>query len=448
MSKSILIIGGGIIGLSIAYYATEKGHRVTVVERGGPTHDMASLGNAGMIVPSHITPLAAPGMVQTGLRMMWNPESPFYIKPRLDGDLIDWGLKFMRACTPEHVAKSGPVFRNLSLASRQCYENWADEFGNVFGLVRKGLLELSKTPESLHEAAHTAEQARKLGIPAEVLTAEQVAQLEPNVRWDVLGGIYYPRDCHLSPMVLMSALIRHLEARGVQFLWNTEVVGWEEGKSQEPSAKNQESRNKSQEYGDAKQVGLSTQGSALIFPKTAAGEVLRADEVVIAGGAFSPQVARGLKLNLPMQGGKGYSLTLRQPKKLPVLCALFAEARVAMTPMQGALRLGGTMEIAGLDPKINPARIRGILKSVPKYMPEFTPDDFKDVQPWAGFRPCSPDGLPYVGRSRNYANLSVATGHAMLGISLGPITGKLMAQILSDEQPEIDLTMLNPDRYL
>nr|MCW1970272.1 FAD-dependent oxidoreductase [Anaerolineae bacterium] len=247
MSKSILIIGGGIIGLSIAYYATEKGHRVTLVERGGPTHDMASLGNAGMIVPSHITPLAAPGMVQTGLRMMWNPESPFYIKPRLDGDLINWGLKFMRACTPEHVAKAGPVFRDLSLASRQCYENWAAEFGNVFGLVRKGLLELSKTPESLHEAAHTAEQARKLGIPAEVLTAEQVAQLEPNVRWDVLGGVYYPRDCHLSPMVLMSALTNHLEARGVQFLWNTEVVGWEVGKSQEPRTKNQESRIESQE---------------------------------------------------------------------------------------------------------------------------------------------------------------------------------------------------------
>ncbi|MCW1969505.1 MAG: FAD-dependent oxidoreductase [Anaerolineae bacterium] len=186
---------------------------------------------------------------------------------------------------------------------------------------------------------------------------------------------------------------------------------------------------------------------SLISPKTATGETLRADEVVIAGGAFSPYVVRGLKLNLPMQGGKGYSLTLRQPKKLPEICAIFAEARVAMTPMQGALRLGGTMEIAGLDPKINPARIRGILKSVPKYMPEFTPDDFKDVQPWAGFRPCSPDGLPYVGRSRNYANLSVATGHAMLGISLGPITGKLMAQIVSDEQPEIDLAMLNPDRY-
>jgi D-amino-acid dehydrogenase len=115
--------------------------------------------------------------------------------------------------------------------------------------------------------------------------------------------------------------------------------------------------------------------------------------------------------------------------------------------MGDALRFGGTMEIAGMDTSINPARVRGILKSVPKYFPDFSPDDFRDVPAWCGLRPCSPDGLPYVGRFKRFINLSAATGHAMLGVSLGPITGKLIAEILSDEQPSIGLEMLSPERY-
>jgi D-amino-acid dehydrogenase len=148
-----------------------------------------------------------------------------------------------------------------------------------------------------------------------------------------------------------------------------------------------------------------------------------------------------------MQAGKGYSLTLAQPRQLPTICCIFTKARVAVTPMSGALRFGGTMEIAGLNEEINPVRVRGIVNSVPKYFPEFSPDDFAGVQPWCGLRPCSPDGLPYVGRTARYANLAIATGHAMMGLSLGPITGKLMAEILSDEEPSLEIDLLNPDRY-
>jgi len=148
-----------------------------------------------------------------------------------------------------------------------------------------------------------------------------------------------------------------------------------------------------------------------------------------------------------MQPGKGYSLTLRQPRRLPQLCAILTEARVAVTPMGGALRFGGTMELDGLNERINPVRVQGIIKSVPRYYPEFGPADFAGVTPWCGLRPCSPDGLPYVGRSARYANLAVATGHAMMGLSLGPITGKLMAQVLSGEPPSIHIDALAPDRY-
>jgi D-amino-acid dehydrogenase len=149
-----------------------------------------------------------------------------------------------------------------------------------------------------------------------------------------------------------------------------------------------------------------------------------------------------------MQAGKGYSLTLARPRKRPAHAMILSEARVAVTPMEDALRFGGTMEITGTDLSINPSRVRGIIKAVPKYLPDFSADDFRDVQPWAGLRPCSPDGLPYIGRFGRYTNLSVATGHAMMGLSLGPITGKLMAEVLSGEETAIPIEQLSPDRYM
>jgi D-amino-acid dehydrogenase len=173
-----------------------------------------------------------------------------------------------------------------------------------------------------------------------------------------------------------------------------------------------------------------------------------ADEYVVCGGALSPVLLRGLGLRLPLEAGKGYSITLPSPRCLPAVGSILSEARVAVTPMGSSLRFAGTMELSGLDLSINLARVGAIVRAVPRYFPEFGPDDFRDVQPWAGLRPCSPDGLPYVGRFRRYTNLSIATGHAMLGVSLGPITGKLMADILSGKEPSVEIAALNPERYL
>ncbi len=416
MTKTILIVGGGVIGLCVAYYAQQKGHRMIIVERGAPTHDSCSLGNAGMIVPSHFVPLAAPGMVSYGLRAMWNPESPFYIRPRLSVDLIEWGLKFMRSANATHVQRAAPLLRDLNLASRACYAELDEAWGNNFGLVQKGLLMLCQTEHGLRDEAAMAAQANALGIPAEVMTPEQMAKLDPNVTMRAVGGVYFPKDCHLSPMKFVAGLTRHLEQNGATFRWQTNVMGW--GKA----------------------------NGAVTHVQTNAG-ALEADEYVVAGGAWTPNVARGLGLRLPMQAGKGYSLTLPHPKQLPDICAIFVEARVAVTPMNGSLRFGGTMEITGLDESINPARVRGIVKSVPQYYPAFSERDFEGVQAWRGLRPVSPDGLPYIGRASRYRNISIAAGHAMMGLSLGPITGKLMAQVLSDETPEMDLGLVRVERF-
>ena len=416
LSKRIVIIGGGVIGLCAAHYALGRGHRVIVLERGAGDHDSCSLGNAGMIVPSHFTPLAAPGMVALGLKWMWNPESPFYVKPRLDWDLIAWGLKFWRAATPAHVRRAAPLIRDLSFASRALFEELASQPGFDFGLEKRGLLMLCKTPHALDEEAQTAAKARALGIAAEVLDPKAAAALEPGVRMHIAGAVLFPQDCHLTPQRFMADLQRAVTGAGGEIVFDSEVTGWR------------------------------FESRKIVAARTARGENA-GDEFVLCGGAWSPGIARGLRLSLPMQAGKGYSLTLAQPRQLPKLCAIFSEARVAVTPMDGALRFGGTMEIAGMDERINPRRVTGIIKSVPQYYPDFSADDFVGLRPWSGLRPCSPDGLPYLGRTRAYENLSLATGHAMMGLSLGPITGQLIAEIVSGENPAHDLALLDPDRY-
>ena len=420
MSKSVIVIGGGVIGLCSAYYLMRAGHTVTIVERGKPNHDSCSLGNAGMVTPSHFVPLAAPGMVALGLKMMVNPRSPFYIRPRFNADLFRWAWGFYRAANAAHVQRSAPILRDLNLASRDCYAElharMHAEPETDFGMVKRGLLMLCKTEQRLHEEAEMVEMAHKLGLSAEVLTAKQAAERDPHIVMDIVGAVYFPQDCHLIPQRFVAGITRELDRNGANWQWNTEVTGWR------------------------------TEGSRIIAIQTTQGD-LTADEFVLAGGAWSGQTVKALGLNLPMQAGKGYSLTLEEPRQLPSLCSICTEARVAVTPMGKTLRFAGTMEVAGLDASINPKRIEGIVAAIPRYFPAFRPDDFQDLPAWSGLRPCSPDGLPYLGRPAKFANLCLATGHAMMGMSLGPITGKLVAEILSAQPSSLDLTLLSPDRY-
>lgn len=440
MSKRVVILGAGVIGLCTAYYCARRGFAVTVVERKSAQRDGCSFGNAGMIVPSHFIPLAAPGMVALGLKWMWNPASPFYIKPRLDADLMDWGWKFWRAANAEHVRRSAPLIRDLSLASRSCFEELAgapasdlarpetlsatsrvgDRRSGIgdFGLVKRGLLMLCKSEHALHEESKMAAQARALGIPAEVLDAKQTAALDPGARLDIAGSVYFPMDCHLTTDRFMAVLQSQVEHLGAKFIWDREVL-------------------------DAK----IENNHRLQAIKLSDGQEIEADEFVLCCGSWSPELARRLGLRIPIQAGKGYSLTLPKPRQLPQICSICTEARVAVTPMSGALRVGGTMEIAGLNEDINPVRVRGIIDSFCRYLPEFRAEDFDGIQPWRGLRPCSPDGLPFIGRTAKFANFSIATGHGMMGLSLGPVTGRLMAEILSGEKPAWDVSMLSPDRY-
>ena len=277
---------------------------------------------------------------------------------------------------------------------------------------------LCRTDHGLEEEGRVAEQARGLGIAAEVLDSRRAAALEPGIRMEVAGAVHYPGDGNLAPDRLMAVLQRRLAAKGTRFFWKSEISGW-------------------------RLDGERTIRAA----RLEGGEEIEADEFVLCAGSWSPGLSRGLGLKLPMQAGKGYSLTLPQPRQSPRLCAMLTEARVAVSPMGTALRFGGTMELSGLDEDIAQERVRGIIDAVPRYYPELSTEDFAGIRPWRGLRPCSPDGLPYLGRTARISNLVVATGHAMLGVSLGPITGRLVAEMLSKEEHSIDVSLLSPDRY-
>ena len=188
-------------------------------------------------------------------------------------------------------------------------------------------------------------------------------------------------------------------------------------------------------------------GNGRIVAVSGDGRRFEGGKFVIAGGSWSPLVARQLSLRIPLQAGKGYSLTLPNPKQMPQLCSICCEARLAVTPMGSSLRFGGTMEMSGLHEAISPRRVRGVIRGATRFFPEFTEGDFAHLMPWCGLRPCSPDGLPYIGRTAKYRNLVIATGHAMMGLSLAPITGQLVEEIIRAAPPSVDLTLLSPDRF-
>lgn len=416
-TRSVIICGGGIIGLCSAYYLAREGYAVTLVERNAADRDHCALGSAGFISPSHVIPLAAPGMVWQGLKWMTNPRSPFYIQPRLDGDLMRWGWLFWRAASRHRVGRAAPVLRDLCLGSRRLFEELDDITGHAFELRKEGLLNLCKTQQGLdHEARGLARLANELGIEARVLDARQTAELEPGTRLDIAGAVYFPLDAHLTPgrfAAAMTALVRDM---GVRLQWNTTVYGWR------------------------------TEGRRIAAVQTTAGDLL-ADEFVLAGGSWSPAMLTGLGLRLPLQAGKGYSLTLLQPRARLTRSLIFTERRIAVTPMGDALRFGGTMELSGLNHDVRPERVRQIIASVPLYFPDFKESDFEGITPWHGLRPVSPDGLPYLGRFHRYGNLTAACGHAMLGLSLAPITGRLVAEVLTGRKPSVNLQLLDPNRH-
>ena len=403
------------MGLSSAYYLSKAGHQITILDKGDLT-DNCSYGNAGMIVPSHFVPLAAPGMIQQGIRWMFSSKSPFYVKPSLNPELISWGLKFLKKANAKHVEDSAKPLTELSLLSKSLYEKLANEPGFDFELTEKGILAFYKTEKAAEEEAHLAKQGRELGLDMEVLSAAQCKALQPKLELDVLGAVHYRCDAHLYPKALMAALLKYLEAKGVTIVRDHEVT----------------------------RIEHSGKTITAVFTGDKKWE---ADEYIIAGGSWSPAIAKLIDIKVPLMPGKGYSFMVKEAENRMQIPALLCEARVAITPMNGSLRYGGTMELAKINNHINMNRVKGIVEAIPKYFPNLHPALPTEKDIWFGFRPSSPDGLPYIGRSAKYNNLIVATGHGMMGLSLGPATGLLVSEIIEGAKSAIDIRAFSPNRF-
>jgi D-amino-acid dehydrogenase len=431
VSGRVVVIGAGVVGLFTALYARRAGFDVTVVDREGSERDTTSYGNAGLVVPSHIVPLAAPGAVVQGLRWMFDAESPFYVRPEPDLALLTWGWRFWRASTLERARRAGPLLRDLHRASKAEYLDLQERLGRSFDLAETGLVMLCATEEGLEAEARGAARAVALGMSPRVLGRAEVEALQPGVRLDVVGGVYYPEDARLDPRLLMRALQEHLEETGVAFRWGVRVDGLEVSGDRVGGVRVSEAGQTRRPDSHAGTLGVT----------------LTADEVVLAAGVWSEELARSVGLRLPMRAGKGYSMTVSDPPERPSTPAILSEGHVAVTPFERGVRFGGTMELTGVRQGVSASRVRGIVRSVQRVFPAITPEVFASVPVWYGFRPCSPDGLPYLGRSGSLRNLTVATGHAMIGMSLAPVTGKLVAELLAGRPPSLPLEALSPDRY-
>ena len=410
--KDIIIIGGGIIGLSCAWHLRDAGFQVAVIDKGDYS-DGCSFGNAGMIVPSHFTPLASPGMLKAGIQWMFKAKSPFYIRPRLNPELVSWLWQFLKSSNIRHVEACAPLLRDLHEESWLIYQNWNSLPGFSFDFTEKGILMLYQSEKAERDEIETAEKAHALGMKAEVLDSAQLAKLEPNLKLSVRGGVLYPGDATFSPDVFMKQMKEYLGKQGVEFIVNTEIVSVKE----------------------------NGKGNSEITSKD--NRKWNSTNLVVATGAYTSTLWKSLRCRIPMQGGKGYSMTMVNPHPSPSIPSLLHEARVSLTPMGNRLRIGGTLEITGQDDKIREAKIKWILESLPRYYP-----DLKIQRPervWFGYRPCTPDGMPVVGRLKHNPNIFIATGHSMMGISLGPTTGRIIRDLVVKNQPVSAL--LAPSRF-
>ena len=409
----VLIIGAGVIGVCVAHYLLDAGRAVTIIDK-GRIGGGASHGNAGYIVPSHATPLASPAALREGLSGLFNPESPFYIKPRLDPDLFRWLASFALASRRSQADKSRPILRDFGLLSAELSRELIQRGELDCDYEALGLLEAYQDPGRFAAGAAEAQHLIDVGLNLTIMDREETLAVEPALRDDIVGGILMQQDAHMNPARFMAEMGQWLGSRGVNFLTETEVTG------------------------------VSVTGRSIQAIHTPTGDHT-ANEVVLAAGAWSPLVGKQLGIRIPIQPAKGYSITRERPPDGPRLPTILMESRVAITPFGGLLRYAGTLEMAGINTSINERRVQAIKDAVPRYYKPWA--DTPIVETWAGMRPVTPDGLPIIGRPAHLDNLFLATGHAMLGISLSAATGHLAAQYLTGRPPDLDLTPFRPSRW-
>lgn len=395
----VVIIGGGVIGLCTAYYTALKGASVVVIERDRIPCG-SSYGNAGLIVSSHCDPLPAPGMVAEGIRQIFDPSGAFSIRLRPDPDLIKWLWTFYRFCNPRDFFRSLEIFKELMDESLCLHGALARTNGASYEYNRTGLLHLFAGARPFKKARTAAAAQRPYGIESRFLSGRKVHDIDPAIDAGMAGAVHFSADAQINPGRFLEFLAEKIRANGGSIQEETKVFDY--------GLKNKRVR-----------AVHTTRG------------VYRSDQLIVAAGAHTPAALKGLGVRVPIQPAKGYSLTFEQRPGMPKIPIILEEGHLAMSPLEKTFRISGILELCGLDRTIDPKRVRTVLHHAKKYFPAVA--KMKLIEIWRGFRPCTPDGLPLVGRVAPYQNLWIASGHSTKGMTLGPATGRLMSDMLAGQ---------------
>lgn len=412
-SQDVLILGGGVIGLSCALFLLRAGRSVRILDK-GRVGAATSYGNCGTLTPSHAPPLAAPGMIGKALRYMAQADAPFYIKPSTDRALLEWLLRFSLRCNAKDMRRAALARAALLNASRDLLRDTIRDNDLQCGFAETGELYVCQSQAHLDELAAELPLLAECGVAAELLDGAAVAAREPALLPGMAGGLFFPGDAHLRPDAYCAELARTVRALGAVIEEDCEVLS------------------------------LQVEGDAVTHVETTRGR-RSAPQVIAALASWSPAVLKGLDLTIPVQPGKGYSITYSRPALCPKTPLVLKERSVCVTVWDDGYRLGSTMEFSGFDDSLNAKRLAALERGAREYLIEPVGADVHEH--WYGWRPMTYDDLPILGFSPRHRNLFLATGHGMLGMSMSAITGRLAAEALTGRAPSIDLTPFSPARF-
>ena len=383
-----------------AYFLNKNGHEVEIIET-APENDASgcSYGNCGLIVPSHFVPLASPGMLKSGLKMIFDTISPVSLPILKNIRNLSWFLKFINAANIEHVRRSVPALFSLNTESKKLYKEIQSQIPENLEWQEKGLLMACTTSEGFKEEIETAKIANDLGIVTKIIDASGLKDIEPGVKFNVSGAVWYESDAHIQPAKYLQWLKNELKTKGVQFHYKSRLIN------------------------------LKTQNGKIVKAETETAH-FEVDEFVLAAGIYSKELAKNLGFSLPLISGKGYSIDFSDTHLKLNIPVILTEAKVALTPFTNSLRLGSGMEFNGKTGQINMQRIQAMLDRTHDALPDFPKFDARKLKIWEGLRPVTPDGVPLIGRTKQIENLLVAAGHAMMGVSLAPVTGNIISNIV------------------
>lgn len=411
---SVIVVGAGVIGIACAHYLQESGLQVTVIDQ-STIGGACSFGNLGYVCPSHVLPLTEPGAVGMAIKSFFEPGAPFRVKPRINLAFWNWMLQFARRCNHRDMLTAAGHLKAILDSSMTEYRRIQSELSLDCEWQDSGLLYVFQTAAGLNAFSKTvALLGDEFGVTARHIVGEELPLLDPALKTRLAGAFHYENDAYIRPDLLNSRWSKALEDKSVTFL---------EG---------------------CKLEDIRKQGSRVTELQTSSGTLV-ADYFVFATGAWSSKLTSALKCRIPVEPGKGYSVTMARPAICPEFPMLFPEHKVGVTPFTGSYRLGSMMEFVGFDTTIPERRIQQLRKSAEPYLVEPHTEETKST--WYGWRPMTWDSLPIIGRVPRFDNAFLATGHNMLGVSLAAGTGRLLSEIVNDQSTHVDASPYSPERF-